>query len=300
MQYQHEQGESEYHDQGIWGLYSSIFPLKQAHTAGIFLQDQIRVADQFFATVGLRIDHHSQFGTEVTYRLAPAYYIQHTGTKLKITYGTGFKSPSLYQLYAPGTLYGSIGNEDLNPEKSTGWDSGFEQHFLKGKIVFGATYFFNVFKDLINFDFAKGYINIGRAESKGAELFIHTHPIKELVLKASYTKTDAKDKDTDTPLLRRPKHKLAVTLGYNFLEKGDVNLSLFHVGEREDVDTSSWPSSQVTLPSYTLLNTAFSFDITPHIQIFIRLDNVLNVKYEMLKGYGTPGFSFYSGATISF
>ena len=48
----------------------------------------------------------------MTYRLAPAYFIEATQTKLKATIGTGFKSPSLYQLYAPGTFWGPIGNAD--------------------------------------------------------------------------------------------------------------------------------------------------------------------------------------------
>ncbi len=43
-----------------------------------------------------------------------------------MTLGTGFKSPSLYQLYAPGTIWGPIGNESLEPETSLGWDAGVE------------------------------------------------------------------------------------------------------------------------------------------------------------------------------
>ena len=298
IDFQQEQGESEYHSEGLWGPFSSIFPLERAHTTGFYIQDQIRIASRFFATAGVRLDKHSQFGTSLTYRLAPAYLIERTGTKFKATYGTGFKSPSLYQLYAPGTLLGPIGNRDLRPEKSVGWDLGFEQEILKDKIFVGATYFQNNYKDLINFDFSQGYLNIGRAESKGAELIIITSPLSDLTIKATYTFTEAKDKDTDTHLLRRPKHKFTANMNYNFLEKGNFNLSFIHVGEREDMDFSTWPAARVNLSCYSLLNAAISFDINSSFQVFSRLDNIFDQDYEMVKGYGTPGFCAYAGFKI--
>jgi len=298
IDYQEEQGESEYHSDGIWGPFSSIFPLKRAHITGFFLQDQIRLADRFFATLGVRLDEHSQFGSAVTYRLAPAYFIEGTLTKFRATLGTAFKSPSLYQLYAPGTFLGPIGDKDLKPEKSTGWDIGVEQQILGGKVMLGATYFYNDYKNLINFDFLQGYINIGKAESKGAELLIQARPSDYLLFTATYTTVEAKDKDTDTYLLRRPKDKLSVKLNYSFLKKGNINLSLIHIGERDDLDFSTWPSTRVTLPSYTLVNAALSYDLIKNVQIFCRLDNIFNKEYEMIKGYGTPGFSAYGGVKI--
>lgn len=298
IDYQQEQGESEYHSEGLWGPFSSIFPLERAHTTGFYLQDQTRIASRFFATAGVRMDNHSQFGTSLTYRLAPAFLIERTGTKFKLTYGTGFKSPSLYQLYAPGTLWGPIGNKDLRPEKCIGWDLGFEQEILKDKIFLGATYFQNNYRDLIDFDFSRGYLNIGRAESMGTELFITTRPLNDLTIKTAYTLTEAKDKDTDTHLLRRPKHKFTASLNYSFLGKGILNLSFIHIGEREDMDFSTLPAARVNLSGYTLFNAAVSFDITSSIQIFSRLDNIFDQEYEMIKGYGTPGFSAYGGFKI--
>lgn len=298
IDYQQEQGESEYHSEGLWGPFSSIFPLERAHVTGLYIQDQIRIASRFFATAGVRLDNHSQFGTSLTYRLAPAYLIERTGTKFKATYGTGFKSPSLYQLYAPGTLWGPIGNRDLMPEKCTGWDLGFEQEILERKVYLGVTFYHNEYKGLIDFDFSKGYLNIGRAESKGIELFTITQPLNDLTIKATYTLTEARDKDTDTHLIRRPKHKFTASLNYSFLGKGILNLSFIHIGEREDMDFTTWPAARVNLSGYTLFNAAVSFDITPSIQVFSRLDNIYDKEYEMIKGYGTPGFSAYGGFKI--
>lgn len=300
IEHQQEQGESEYNSDGIWGPYSSVFPSKRAYTTGIYIQDQIRVADQFFATAGIRRDIHSQFGTWTTYRLAPAYFIEKTRTKLKATYGTGFKSPSLYQLYAPETFLGPIGNKYLKPEKSTGWDAGIEQNFFQDKLVLAATYFSNSYKNLIDFDFALGYINIGKASSKGAEISLQARPTSGLSIAAFYTRTEAKDEDTDTSLLRRPRHKFSATLNFQFIEKANINLSLIHIGERNDMDFSVFPYARIILPGYTLLNAALSYDLIQNVQVFCRLDNIFNEKYEVIKGYGTPGFSAYGGINILF
>jgi len=298
IDYQQEQGESEYNSDGIWGPFSSIFPSRRAHVTGFYLQDQIRLANRFFATLGLRLDDHSQFGSAVTYRLAPAFFIEATQTKFRATYGTAFKSPSLYQLYAPGTFLGPIGNAELNPEKSIGWDIGVEQQLLGGKVLLGVTYFYNDYKDLINFDFLQGYMNIGKAESKGTEILIQAHPFDDVSFNATYTRTEAKDKDTDVDLLRRPKHKFSAILNYNFQKRANINLTFIRIGEQDDMDFSTWPSTRLTLTGYSLLNAAASFNLTSSFQIFCRLDNIFNKEYEMIKGYGTPGFSVYGGVNF--
>ena len=298
IDYQQEQGESEYNSDGIWGPFSSIFPSRRAHVTGFYLQDQIRLANRFFATLGLRLDDHSQFGSAVTYRLAPAFFIEATQTKFRATYGTAFKSPSLYQLYAPGTFLGPIGNAELNPEKSIGWDIGVEQQLLGGKALLAVTYFYNDYKDLINFDFLQGYMNIGKAESKGTEILIQARPFDDMSFNATYTKTKAKDKDTDADLLRRPKQKFSASLNYNFQKKANINLTFIRIGEQDDMDFSTWPSTRLTLTGYSLLNAAASFNLTSSFQIFCRLDNIFNKEYEMIKGYGTPGFSVYGGVNF--
>jgi len=300
IDHQQERGESEYYSDGTWGPYSSIFPLQRAHTTGFYIQDQIHLGSRFFSTAGIRLDKHTHFGTSTTFRLAPAYLIKGTQTKLKATLGTAFKSPSLYQLYAPATFMGPIGNENLNPEKSTGWDIGIEQYFLEGQILLSATYFKNDYKDLIQFDFLQGYTNVGRAESKGIELFIQAHSRSGLILNVSYTRTEARDLDADNYLLRRPKDKFSASILYPFLRKGNIRLSLIHIGEREDLDYSTWPAEPDTLTDYTLFNSVISYDITQQIQAFLRMDNILNEKYEMIKGYGTPGFSVYGGINLHF
>jgi len=299
IDYQQERGESVYYSDGTWGPYSSLFPLQRTHTTGFYFQDKIHLGSSFFSTAGIRLDKHTQFGTSTTFRLAPAYLIEGTQTKLKATLGTAFKSPSLYQLYAPATFMGPVGNENLNPEKSTGWDIGIEQYFLEGQILLSATYFKNDYTNLIQFDSLQGYTNVGNAESKGIELSLQAHSRSGLILNVSYTRTEARDLDADNYLLRRPQDKFSASIFYPFLRKGNIRLSLIHIGKREDQDFSIWPATRVTLPDYTLLNSVISYDLTQQIQVFLRMNNILNEKYEMIKGYGTPGRATYLGLNIS-
>lgn len=297
VEYEEEKGKSDYSSESMWGPYSSVFPEKSASIKAFYLQDKISLYDSFFATLGIRVDDHSRFGSKTTFRIAPAYLIKKTGTKIKATYGTGFKAPTLYQLFAPATAWGPIGNENLKPEKSVGWDIGIEQSIFKDKVTFGIAYFRNEFEDLIDFDYAQGYINIAKAETKGIEIFASLRPLENLTFRANYTHTETENKETGQKLLRRPRHKASFNLNYKFLDKGNLNLHILYVGKRDD--WIPYPT-RGEVSEYTLVNLAAHYDIHKNIQLFGRIDNLFDNKYEDTWGYGTPGFSLYGGVKFSF
>lgn len=300
LEYELEQGESEYHSRGMWGPFTSLFPHRNSKSLGVYLQDRIRLGGRFFATAGVRLDRHSRSGWSLTYRLAPAYFIEGTRTRLKANLGTGFKSPSLYQLYAPASLWGPVGNSRLLPEKSLSWEAGIEQELAGGKVLLGGLYFSNEFRNLIDFDFRHGYINIGESYTRGVELLAEMRPAAGFSLKTNFARMDARDRRSRLRLLRRPRQKFAATLDYSFLHRWQVSISFLHTGEREDMDFSAWPAARVILPSYNLMNASLSFDLSSHIQLFGRFDNIFNARYEMIKGYGTLGFTALAGARLSF
>ena len=196
---------AEYKDETV---RTNLMSEKQAGTTGIYVQDQINLFDAWFSTLGVRVDDHEQFGTKATYRLTTAYLFKQTDTKLKGSYGTGFKAPSLTQLYHP--LWG--GNADLKAERSDGWDVGIEQRLSAMDISLGATWFRIDYSDMIAWQSTGGwtgsYFNRNSARSQGLELTAAMKPLKALNLAASYTYTDAKDGDTGKELARRPRHKI--------------------------------------------------------------------------------------------
>ena len=293
-----EQGESQYSSWSAYGPYDSPFPRRSADQAGIYIQDQIKIAGRFFATVGARLDRHSRAGTALTYRFAPAYFVEATQTRLKATFGTGFKSPSLYQIYAPGTFWGPIGNAALKPEGSRGWDAGLEQLFLGGALTVGGTYFQDDFRNLIDFDFSRGYINIGRARTRGVEVFAEAKSADGVRGRVTYTSLEAKDLDQGTALMRRPNTRLAARVDVPLLGRFSTGVVAAFTGARHDKDFTGWEARELVLAPYLLLDASLSYQLGAEARLFLRLDNILNAKYETVYGYGTARFSVYGGVKL--
>jgi len=278
--------------------YASIIPKVDVNTFGVFIQDQFKVGECFFGTVGIRMDQNSQFGNAFTYSIAPAYIFWQTGTKFKATLGTGFKAPSLFYLYDP--LYG---NPDLDPEKSLGLDAGVEQFFWSEGFSFGATYFFNKFDSMFGFDpITFKTVNINKAETNGVEIFTKAVIAQGFDVKANYTYTNAKDKSENTPdydkkLVRRPEHKAGLFLSYSFTESTNANLEFIYVGEREEPDFVNYPS-RIIMSDYFLINLAAHYDLFSFLRLQGRVENLLDKQYEEIYGFGTAGFSVYGGISL--
>ena len=273
---------------------------ESAYTTGFFIQDQIKLGNFSFTTVGLRYDDHEEFGSETTFRITQAFLLRDWGTKLKGSYGTGFRAPSLYELYAP-PFWGPVGNPDLDPEESKGFDIGIEQALMKDLLTLGITYFNNDFDDLIDFDFANGYQNISDAKTSGIESFIKIAPLKNLSLVFNYTYTDTED-DTGQRRLRCPLHKFGFNTCYNFLERGTANLDILYVSKRDDVywDIATFNQKDVVTDEYVVVNLAGSFNITDHLQVLGRIDNLFDEKYYEIYGYGIAGLSAFGGMKLTF
>lgn len=294
-----ETAETSYESMSFWGPYRSDFPRKTASTVGLYVLDQISWKGRLFATAGLRWDHHGLSGSALTVRFAPSFLISKSGPRLKASFGTGFKSPSLYQLYAPPTAWGPIGNVALNPEKSQGWDCGFAQIFGGGRFELEATYFSNSFTDLITYESMRGYVNIGRARSRGVELAAAVRFLDDLTLRAAYTRQNARDLSNGTELLRRPKDKFTAAVEGRLFKAGSFRVSFEHLGPRQDMDYSSWISAPVSLPRVTLVGALVAFDISPGLEVHFNAENLLDAHYQTVFGYGAPGRSLSAGFLLS-
>ena len=85
--------------------------------------------DPLTLTASVRQDEHSLYGGHTTWRATGSYNFD-TGTRLHSSIGTGYRAPSLYELYDP-----TYGNADLHPETSLSFDFGVEQRLaLRGKM----------------------------------------------------------------------------------------------------------------------------------------------------------------------
>lgn len=277
---------------------ASAFPEQSIRTTGFYLQDQISVANSLFTSIGLRYDYNQKFGGVATFRIASAYFFSTTGTKLKMSYGSGFKAPSLFYLFDP-----MFGNPDLQPEKSKGWDIGIDQNFADGKYNFSVTYFDLKLENMFGFDSNFRTINIAEASSNGFEFSASAINIQHFSLNASYTHTVTKDEyrlspDFDKPLLRRPKNQASIVANYRMNDRTNFNLQLRYVGERDDKDFSTYSASRVTLSDYTLVNLSASYKLFNYLELTARIENLFDKQYEEVLYYGTLGRSFYVGMNL--
>ena len=288
LEYEEESAESVYEALG----YVDRFDRQTARNKALYVQDYAAMGD-LSGTLGMRADDNDAFGSETTWRVAPVYAIKATDTRVKGSYGTGFKAPSLFQLYS---IYGNTG---LHPETSQGWDAGVEQDVGGKQVTVGVTYFDNQFDDLIDYDFATStYGNIAKAETKGVESFVTARPVADLLIRAAYTYMDAFDRTTGEFLQERARNKGSLDVTYAFTRKLRGTVSTIFVGERQDVDYAA--QQRTTLDAYTLMNFYVSYDVRKNVTVFGRIENAFDTDYEQVLGYGTPGRAGYGGVKLTF
>ena len=283
---------------------------EDAHINSLWASDQLFLLDEALIVVAsVRVDDHNRFGTETTWHLAPSYFIEQTGTTFKSSYGTGFRAPSLYEMFAaPILAYRFLGgNEDLDPEKSKGWDAGIEQALFGDRLTVGATYFHTKYEDKIEFvydaaTFTSTYENLeGTTTTKGVEAFVQWAPMTDLSFLLNYTYTDTEDPDGEE-LVRRPKNKIYFNSRYRLFDRATLNLDVFWVDERKAIASAvdRYGNQVEELDAYFLVNLAASYDITRHVQVYGRIDNLFDEYYEEAWSYATPGFSLYGGVKLTF
>ena len=264
-----------------------------------FVEVQTNFAQRMFLVASLRNDINDQFGSHGTYRIAPAVILPVTETKLKASYGTGFKAPTLSQLYQDFPAFNFFANPNLKPEQSTGYDAGFEQPLFDDRIRVGATYFHNSITDLINSNATfTSYANVGLATTEGTESFVTAQLTDRLSLRADYTFTRAVDATTGLQLLRRPKEKWSATAVWTPLDPLTVSATLLRVSDWRDVSRDGMTSGLVA-PGYTVVNLRADYAVSGQVKLFGRVDNLFNRHYQNPTGFVAPGLGVFGGIRMA-
>jgi vitamin B12 transporter len=275
-------------------------PIADITDNAAMIQLQSAFDERFFNAVSVRYDHYDTFGGKTTFRIAPALLIRETDTKLKGSVGTGFKAPTLAELFQNFPSFNFFGNPNLKPETSTGYDLGFGQALLGKRLQFGATYFHNNIDNLINSNStATSLVNIGRATTYGVESFVAYTPWEPLTLHADYTFVLAKDDILDQELLRRPKNKASLDAAWHITEKAVLSATLLYVGPQVDVNRAGTVTG-LTGNQYTLVNIAGSYDLGNGLAAYARIDNLLDRHYQNPIGFLQPGLGVYAGLRVAF
>ncbi len=235
--------------------------------------------------LGGRIDDHEEFGTHFTYKLGLAYFLPYN-IKLKANLATGFRAPSLFNLYDP-----QYGNENLNPEKSTGGDVGIEQYLLDNKLHWSLVWFNTHYKERISFNYSTWrYYNSGSADATGIEFVVDIIPCQHFSLSANYTYTEGQEGNHER-LALVPYHQAGLRAKIKWYPF-EYNVYYKYIGRRPAYDFSHY------MPDYSRVDLAVSYKANRHLVLFARIENLFNVDYEWAAGYKSPGLSIFGGLKV--
>jgi vitamin B12 transporter len=258
---------------------------------GIFLQEKLET-QHVILTAGFRYDHFNSFGDTVNPRVGIAYRFT-PNTKVRASYGRGFRAPSAGDLAFP-----FYGNPDLRPEKSESWEVGVD-HFFNSRTSINASWFHNDYEDLITFDpqtLIAG--NIASAMSQGLELAA-SFQYGAWNLGGGYTYLDTEDKSTGLQLFRRPKHSGNFRIAYQ-TNKWGGSFSMYSYSERLESDFRVFPSQNVFNPGFIQSDVAVHYQIIPAMRVRARVENIFDEDYEPVLGFPAPGRGAYAGIEASF
>lgn len=234
---------------------------------------------------GLRIDDHDRFGTHWTTG-ANASLALGGGWRLRASFGEGFKAPTLYQLFGFG------GNAGLKPETSRSFDAGIELADRNAPLHFAATLFRRDARNLIDFLWPDGYFNVGRTRAEGIELEGDARVTPDLAVHAAYTYVKATNRAVGTDLARRPRHALTLAADWRTPLHGlALGVDLRVVGDSFDD-----AANLVRLDGYGLVTLRASVPLVgERLELYGRVENVTDQRYQTAAGFGTYARSAYAG-----
>jgi vitamin B12 transporter len=265
-------------------------------TTGYYAQYQSTLFNQLTLTGGVRLEDDSEYGTHTSLKLAGAWNIPGWDTTLHANYGDGFKAPTLYELFSQ---YKNPFH-DLKPESAKGWEVGVDHQFLDNRLQTSLTYFERNTHNQIDFvDTATPpfgyYENLDRTRATGIEAEVAAKIIDTLTVSADYTNMTSKNLITGTALARRPHNLASGTITWLPLPKLTLGSSVVFAGDRFDDGGNFTP-----LASNTTANVFGSYGITGNLELFARIENLLDETSEPVAGYGRPGRAVYGGIRAAF
>ncbi len=285
-------------------------PKKTLSSHAGFLQAQLNLWDRVFATAGGRHDEYNVFGGATTYRTTAGYLHQETGTKIRGSYATGFRAPTINQLFFP-----NFGNPDLKPERSQSMDIGVDQYLFNNRLTLSGGYFWNRFRDMIvpvqsaalcgtSFGFANFCAqNLGLVRSEGFEASVKYVVakdipfLKRLDVQGQYTYTQTENLQelpgNDAP--RMPVNQWSLIIGYRPIDPVTFHVEGRYVGSRFDD-----AQNQQAMNAFDVWNLSASYDVTSWLHTYVRVNNVFDEKYEEILLFGTPERSIFAGLKVNY
>lgn len=301
-----EREDINFHQRGQVSFYGDPNQNQSYNTNGYALEYVGKPATGFTWTLSGRLDDYSDFDNSTTWQLAASYQLS-PALRLRGSLGTGSKAPTFTERFG---FYEDffIGNVNLKPESSQGWEIGLDSYWAEGQYELQLALFDQNLHDEIDgfvYDPATGFFTARNKTSdskrKGIEAVFNVRLAKSFTASASYTYTDATEKNAlrqSVRELRRPENMASIAANYRFASgRGNLNLNLNYNGSQQDIFFSpeTYTSDRVDIDAYTVLDLAASWKLTPSLELTGRIDNLSDENYEEILGFVRPGRSVYAG-----
>ncbi|MDF1806052.1 MAG: TonB-dependent receptor [Hyphomonas sp.] len=258
----------------------------------LFALYEFKPVDNLTLTGGIRVDDHETFGSETTGRVAAAWTATDQLT-FKASWGQGFKAPSIFQSTYICTFCGlTAPNTNLKAETSEAYDIGVQWQSADERIVLGATLFDQETENMIDFSYTAGYDNIALVDSQGVELTGAYAVNNWLGIAASYTFIDSEDGNGNA-LARLPESTGNISASFDPDGPFSGAVLVRYNGEEANTDGSK-------LDSWTRVDLTGSYDLNETVEIYGRIENLLDEEYQQILGYGTPGLSGSVGVRLRY
>jgi vitamin B12 transporter len=299
--YQHEEQDFENHG----AVPDALENQKRSEPQDSFIGEyRVGFADQVFLSAGVRHDDNRMFRNATTYRLSGAWRLADLGTRLHASHGTAVTNPGFFELfgYYPDFF---LGNPDLKPERSRSFDVGVEQKLFGDRLTVDVTYFHANLEDEIVtvFDsntFLTTVDNLtGKSKRDGIEVMWSAQVTDGFSLGGSYTYTNSRQPDGMREV-RRPKHMANLNANYAFAGgRANVNLDVSYNGKQLDNEfVDATPETVVTLRDYVLVTLAASYKLTDTVELYGRIENLVDQHYEEVFSYRSPGIGAFGGVRV--
>lgn len=246
--------------------------------------------------LGGRMNDHSRYGTNYTYTFNPSFAVA-KNLRLFGSIASGFKAPTLYQL--------SI-NDKLEAEKSVNYEAGGQ--FINGKLNTRLVYFNRKINNGIDYNYITfQYFNYVKQVVNGIELEATVKPVGQFAIIANYTWltseeiTQNRETNKDTVAydysLRRPKHTLNATIGWQASKQLYFSATAKYVSSRYDV--GGYQTADVLLSKYLIVGAHGEFKINNLVKFFADAQNLTNKKFFDVRGYNSMPAFVQGGLTLS-
>ena len=252
---------------------------------GVFLQHQW-YGERTDLLVGGRWDDNEAYGENTTGQVSGGYRLT-DDLRAYASWATAFKAPTFNELYYPG-----YGNPDLKPQESENIEAGLKGG---GAVTWTASVFRNRVDDFIVIGSDGVSRNIDQADIRGVELQAAT-VVRGFHLQGNLTLLDPPEAQDGDRLYRRARRTATASVGHA-IGPVHVTAQAQYVGDRRDLDFSTYPARAVTLDHYTTLSLSARWAFLPDWSLTARVDNLTDADYQSVYGYNTAGRTVFASVS---